>query len=209
MFRTYIETTETNRSVSKQTKTTLNFQKNTKICSLSTVSVGLPYVSAQWKHRNSLFQYRSETNCFKTNWNKAKQIETTLNFLKKYQNMLSIKLFWLTFCLLQFNQKTKTLCFGTERNNRNKRFVSVRAKTSFGSSFGCFECFEGHSILDSFRSRRTTVYVEQLWPIYIDWTKTILYMFFLIWNFKILKLLAFLSHRDYEQNTYFRKTPVW
>jgi hypothetical protein len=24
--------------------------------------------------------------------------------------------------------------------------------------------------------------------------------FFFIWNFKILKLLAFLSHRDYEQN---------
>jgi hypothetical protein len=35
VFRTYIETPETNRTVSKQTKTTLNFQKNTKICSLS------------------------------------------------------------------------------------------------------------------------------------------------------------------------------
>ncbi len=34
------------------------------------------------------------------------------------------------------------------------------------------------------------------------------YMFFLIWNFKTLKLLAFLSHGDYEQNTYFWKTPV-
>jgi amino acid permease len=30
-----METTETNRTVSKQTKTTLNFLKNTKICSLS------------------------------------------------------------------------------------------------------------------------------------------------------------------------------
>jgi hypothetical protein len=36
-----------------------------------------------------------------------------------------------------------------------------------------------------------------------------LYVLFFIWNLKILKLLAFLSHRDYEQNTYFWKTPVW
>ncbi len=35
VFWTYIESIETNRTVSKQTKTTLNFQKNTKICSLS------------------------------------------------------------------------------------------------------------------------------------------------------------------------------
>jgi hypothetical protein len=34
VFRTYIETTETNRSVSHQTETTLNFLKNTKIYSL-------------------------------------------------------------------------------------------------------------------------------------------------------------------------------
>ncbi len=38
--------------------------------------------------------------------------------------------------------------------------------------------------------------------------KNILFMFFFIWNFKILKLLVFLSHRDYEQNAYFWKTPV-
>jgi hypothetical protein len=35
VFRTYIETTETNRTVSKQTETTLNFLKNTKASSLS------------------------------------------------------------------------------------------------------------------------------------------------------------------------------
>ncbi len=34
MFQTYIETTETNRSVSQQTETTLNFQKNSQIYSL-------------------------------------------------------------------------------------------------------------------------------------------------------------------------------
>ncbi len=35
VFRTYIETIETNRTFSKQTESTLNFPKNTKICSLS------------------------------------------------------------------------------------------------------------------------------------------------------------------------------
>ncbi len=35
VFRTYIEITETNRTNSKKTETTLNFLKNTKICSLS------------------------------------------------------------------------------------------------------------------------------------------------------------------------------
>ncbi len=35
VFRTYNEKNETNRTVLKQTKTTLNFLKNTKLCSLS------------------------------------------------------------------------------------------------------------------------------------------------------------------------------
>jgi hypothetical protein len=35
VFRTYIETTETNKTVSKQTEITQNFRKYTKICSLS------------------------------------------------------------------------------------------------------------------------------------------------------------------------------
>ncbi len=38
--------------------------------------------------------------------------------------------------------------------------------------------------------------------------KNILYMFFFIWNFKVLSLLAFLSHSDYEKNTYFWKMPA-
>jgi hypothetical protein len=56
----------------------------------------------------------TETNCFQTNRNKPKQPETTQNFMKKYQYMLSIKLFQLVFCLFRFNQNTETLCFGIE-----------------------------------------------------------------------------------------------
>ena len=53
--------------------------------------------------------------------------------------MLPIKLFRLVFCLFRFNRNIETLFFGIQRNNRNKRFVSDSAETSFGSSFGCFE----------------------------------------------------------------------
>ncbi len=39
VFRTFIETTETNRTVSKRTETIPNFLKNTKICSLNTTNL--------------------------------------------------------------------------------------------------------------------------------------------------------------------------
>ncbi len=45
----------------KQTKTTRNFLKNTKICRYQTVLVSLPFDLVQSKHKNSLFFYRRET----------------------------------------------------------------------------------------------------------------------------------------------------
>ncbi len=62
LFRTYIETTETNRTLSTQTETNRNNHK----------------------------------------------------FTETYQNMLSIKLFRLVFCLFRFNPNTGTRCFGIE-----------------------------------------------------------------------------------------------
>jgi hypothetical protein len=52
-----------------------------------------------------------------TNRTVSKQTETNRNNPKcseKYQNMLSIKLFWLVCCLFWFNRNDKTLCFGIE-----------------------------------------------------------------------------------------------
>jgi hypothetical protein len=43
-----------------------------------------------------------------------KKTRKTLNFLKKYQNMLHIKLFRLVFCLFRFNRNFKNLCFDIE-----------------------------------------------------------------------------------------------
>jgi hypothetical protein len=88
VFRTYIETTETNRTVSKQTKTTLNFLKNNKICAVSKCFSwsSVCFSSIETSKLSVLVQKRN-------NRNKPKQTETTLHFLKKYPNMLSIKLF--------------------------------------------------------------------------------------------------------------------
>jgi hypothetical protein len=70
---------------------------------------------------------------------KPKQTKTTLNFMKKYQNMFSITLFRLLFCLFWFNRNTETLCFVIEPEQLKQTFRFEYAETSFGSSFGCFE----------------------------------------------------------------------
>ncbi len=61
----------------------------------------------------------NKQNCFKTNWNNPK-------FSEKYQNMLSIKLFWLVFCFFWFNRNIEILCFGIEP----KQTVSKQTKTN-------------------------------------------------------------------------------
>jgi hypothetical protein len=115
------ETIETNRNVSKQTKKTLNFFiKIPKYALYQTVPVGLLFVSVQSKHRNSLFRYRSETN--ETNQNKAKNPRKTLNFLKKYPNMLHIKLFPLVFSLFRFNRNIENFSFGIEAKQPKQTF---------------------------------------------------------------------------------------
>jgi hypothetical protein len=91
------------------------------------------------------FRYRSETtetNCFETNRKKPKKNRKKRKnpkFSVKIANYAPYQLFWLVFCLYRFNRNIETLCFGIEAKQRNKRFVSDSAETSFGSSFGCFE----------------------------------------------------------------------
>ncbi len=134
VFRTYIETTETNRAVSKQTETTLNFLKNTKICSLSNCFGWSSSVSVESKHRNSLFWYRSETaetNRFETNQNKPKPTETTLNLPKKIPKyaLYHTVSFALLFVSVQSKHRNSLFWYKTETN------VLFRGETSFG----CFE----------------------------------------------------------------------
>jgi hypothetical protein len=126
VFRTYIETTEAKRSVSKQTKTNRNNPKFSK------------------KYQNMLFikllvfclfrfNRNIESLCFgihqnnrnKLFRNKPKQTETTLNFLKKDQNIPSFTLFRLLFYLFRFNQNTETLCFGLEPKQPKQTFCFV------------------------------------------------------------------------------------
>ncbi|MFN9943460.1 MAG: hypothetical protein ACK56I_28705, partial [bacterium] len=67
-------------------------------------------------------------NCLETNRNNPK-------FSEKYQNMLSIKLFWLVFSLFWFNQNIKILCFCKEpkqpkfdTNRNNPKFSEKMPK---------------------------------------------------------------------------------
>ncbi len=53
--------------------------------------------------------------------------------------MLPIKLFRLVSVCFGSIETSKLSVSVLKRNNRNKRFVSDSAETSFGSSFGCFE----------------------------------------------------------------------
>ncbi len=67
--------------------------------------------------------------------NKPKQTKTTLNFLQKYRNRLSIKLFRLVFCLFGFNWNIETLCFGTEAKHRHKLFRNKTKQTETTLNF--------------------------------------------------------------------------
>ncbi len=66
---------------------------------------------------------------------KPKQTETTQNFWKNFQIYSLLNWVGLLFVSVQ----SKLSVSVKKRNNRNKRFVSESAETSFGSSFGCFE----------------------------------------------------------------------
>jgi hypothetical protein len=72
-----METTETNRTFSKQTETALHFLKIPKYALYQIVSVGLLFISIQSKHQNSLFRYTVELK--KLTQTVSKQTKTNRN----------------------------------------------------------------------------------------------------------------------------------
>ncbi len=111
-------------------KTTLNFRKISKYALFQTVWVGLPFVSVQSKHRNSLFWYRSETtkiNCFETNRKKQKKPEKPKFSFKNSKICSLSKCFgWSSVCFDSI-ETLKLSVSVQKRNNQNKRFVSDNA----------------------------------------------------------------------------------
>jgi hypothetical protein len=75
----------------------------------------------------SVFRTTTETN--RTGLKQTITNKNNPKFSKKYQNMLSIKLFQLVFCLFQFNLYIKTLYFGIEEK-QPKQTVSKQTKTN-------------------------------------------------------------------------------
>ncbi len=119
----------------KQTKISVQTETNRKI----SVSVVFPFVS--WNPKKisvcfGLFRFVSEFRTYikttETNRTVSSQTETNRNnpkFSEKSKNMLSIKLFWLVFCLCRFIRNIETLCFGIEAK-QPKQTVLKQTKTS-------------------------------------------------------------------------------
>ncbi len=74
---------------------------------------------------SDLYRNNWKQNCFDTN----QRNQNNPKFSEKYQNMPSIKLFRLAFCLFWFNQNFETLCFGVEPK-QPKQTVSKQTKTT-------------------------------------------------------------------------------
>ncbi len=123
------------------------------------------FVSVYFGVSNLYRNNQDRQNCFKTNRNKP-------IFSEKYQNMLSIKLFRLVFCLFRFNLSIETLCFEIEakqpkqtvskqtKTNRNNPEFSEK-NTKICSLSHCFDCssvclVQSKHLNSLFRYRRET-----------------------------------------------------
>jgi hypothetical protein len=102
------------------------------------------FVSVCFGVSNLYRNNQNKQNCFKTNRNNPKSSEN-------YQNMLSIKLFRLFFCLFRFNRQNSLFCFGidvrqpkltvlkqTKTNRNNPKFSEKNSK--IWSLSNCFCC---------------------------------------------------------------------
>ncbi len=119
------------KPISKQPKQTNCFETNRnnpkfsekipKYALYQTVPFDLLFVSVQSNMEALCFgiEAKQPKKLFR---NKSKQTGKTLNILKKYQNMLPIKLFRLVFCFFRFNRNIETLCFGIEAKKSKQKF---------------------------------------------------------------------------------------
>jgi hypothetical protein len=122
-----METTKTNRTVSKQTETTPNFLKNTKICTLSNCfgwssvcfgSINIETLCFGIEVKQSRQTISKQT---KTNWKKTKI------FCKKYQSMLPNKtvLVGLLFVSVQSKHRNSLFRYRSKTTETNVLFRIV------------------------------------------------------------------------------------
>ncbi len=86
----------------KQKKSVRTETNRSKICFGSFRFVSVFRIYIEISKETEVFRNKNETN------------RNNPKFSLKCQNMLSIKLFWLVFCLFRFNRNIETLCFGIE-----------------------------------------------------------------------------------------------
>ena len=113
VFRTYIETTEANQTVSKQTETTPNFPKKTKICSLSNC-IGWSSVCFGIEPK------QPKQNCFETNRNNPNFFEK----IPKYAFYHTVSVAFL-FDSVQSKHRNSLFRYRTETTETNVLFRIV------------------------------------------------------------------------------------
>ncbi len=115
----YVRWMRKSRVSSKQTKEKFGSNRNKPKQDLFPVCFGL-FRRPKTKNFGS---FRCFESIYRNNWNKQNCLETNRNnpkFSEKYQNMLSIKLFRLVFCLFRFNRNIKTFSFSIEPKQLKK-----------------------------------------------------------------------------------------
>ncbi len=148
VFWTGIETTETNRTLSKQTKnivkkhSLLGGARNCWSLFLGSTR-NKPKLNLFWlffslsfpETKNFFWVYFGVSDRYRNNWNKQNL------WYGELKRLIFNKFFAVSVGLLFVSvfETPKLSVSILKRNNRNKRLVSDRAETSLGSSFGCFD----------------------------------------------------------------------
>ncbi len=197
VFRIYIETTETNSTVSKQTETTKKFLKNTQICSLSN-GLGWSSVCFSSVETSKLsFGITTETNCFETNWKPGK----TLHFMKKipkyalYQTVL-VRLLFVSVQSKHWNSLFRYRSETTETNVYfmilvHDSFLCLNCKPAFQSwsGMGSTGLWSFSPVLSSSKSTNITFSTQLCFSAMRAWMGTgpkIQFMYSQNWNCVVL-----------------------
>jgi hypothetical protein len=157
VFRTYIETTETNRTVSKQTKTNRNNPKFSEIFqNMLSIKMFRLVFCLFWFNRNiKTLSESTETNCFETSQNKPKHTGKTLYFLTnipKYAAYQTVSV-GLLFVSVQSKHRNSLFWYRRETTETNVLFRIVLKLVSVPVSVVSIETsFEGHPTQKSFKS---------------------------------------------------------
>ncbi len=145
VFRTGIETTETNRNKPKKiSKKQISIRVSSKQLTFFRSNRNNLKLNLFWLFFGLFFRETKQNffvlfRCFGLVLKQPKQTELMVWGIKKVHILTNLLLFRLSFVCFGCFETPKLPALILKRNNRNKRLVWYSAETSFGSSFGCFD----------------------------------------------------------------------